>query len=272
MTVGLLSLGAPGGLQINLMFDSTWPGAPAGYTAAVQTAASVFTAACPHTNITVNIVIALMSGTSAVGANNGGVLFSVLGTSYTYSAIKTAMAAIALPSSTLSAFAASLPSGTSLNGVTNFALNTCSAKAFGFIPPNDPIFVPGTGNIYDGSATFGDAVGVSNMVGVAIHELGHVLCRDLQSQAPMVFSRLNGVNSWNFGASGSNNYFSLDNGTTKLADYATNASDPADFNQGGVQDSVPNGGPTNDCFDNFYPNRNAISAIDLKLVQSCGLQ
>ncbi len=101
----------------------------------------------------------------------------------------------------------------------------------------------------DASATFATDIDPSLLVGVALHELTHAMGRVPYGSQPDVFDfyRFTGTGvrlfSGNIPASAA--YFSLNGGSTKLADYGQ-SSDPSDFLNSGVQGA-------NDPFNEFIP-------------------
>src|SRR5207248_8595120 len=67
-------------------------------------------------------------------------------------------------------------------------------------------------------------------------------------------------------------YFSIDGGTTDLADFGQ-SSDPSDFLNGGVQDTTLSGG-SQDAFDELYGSKTltTLSSVDLRLMDVIGFQ
>jgi hypothetical protein len=106
------------------------------------------------------------------------------------------------------------------------------------------------------------------LVGVALHELTHAMGRVPYGPQPDIFDLFRftspGARLFLNGATAPAAYFSLDGGTTKVADYGQ-TSDASDFLNSGVQGS-------NDPFNEFY-NGNTVqtlTAIDLKQLDALG--
>jgi Cadherin-like/FG-GAP-like repeat len=240
-----------GGITINLIFDTAAMAAPASFRAGIQQAVSILAAAISD-KITVNIKIDY-SGTGG-GASAGpdhGLLES-------YSAIRTDLINNATPGDT--SFNA-LPAGSSIQGQTNVAVWNAQLKLWGLMAPNDT-------TTDDGGATFATDINPNLLVGVALHELTHAMGRVPYGPQPDIFDffRFTGVGTQLFkaGATAPAAYFSLDGGTTKLADYGR-TSDASDFLNSGVQGS-------SDPFNEFYNGSTAqhLTAVDLKQLDALG--
>lgn len=254
MTVGLLSIANPAivtnGLILNLTFDASVNSAPVGWTNSIQSAATILQNLFTQTPVTVNIIVSYglmykapgvydtVPSTSAEGTDlNGG--FS------TYSTIKSALIAASSKTANLTAFVSSLPAGTSLDGITSFNVTTAIQKALG-LNGISPI-----ATALDGTVGIGTGIGSSVLVGVALHEITHAMGREVGATT-LDFARFTSAGTrYHSGAiPASPSYFSMDGGTTKLADFGQ-SSDPADLLNGGVQDSGLPGGDI-DPFDEFY--------------------
>jgi hypothetical protein len=268
-------------LTFHYIFDANWTSsAPQTYKDALVTATNIMTAAFPNTNCTLNIEVGYTyygqnenGTTTVVGANSA--LGGDAGSPFiSYSTIRAAMAAIPSPTASLTALLNNTPAGSSLNGQSGFNVSRSGCKVlklFGFA--GGPTSATDVG--LDGVVCLGTGWTAAELVGVFLHEIGHAIGRE-QQIAPMVFSRFTSAGVRDFAVGTANTYFSLDGGTTHLADYDT-TSDPADFKNGGVQDG--NTGASwasfaSDCYDAFQ-SANSVetqSTVDLQYMNSTGFQ
>ena len=219
------------GFTVNLEFDAAAMAAPASFRAGIEQAASILAATITN-RITVNIGIDYSGtgGGAAAGPDNGEYL--------SYSTVRADLVAGALPGdSTFNA----LPAGSTIQGQSQVAVWNAQLKAFGLLPANST-------TTDDGSATFATDINSNLLVGVALHELTHAMGRVPYGPQPDIFDlfRFTSVGTRLFSDSipSSAAYFSVDGGTTKIADYGR-TSDPSDFLNAGVQ-----GG--NDPFNEYY--------------------
>ena len=136
-------------------------------------------------------------------------------------------------------------------------------KLWGLISP--------TGTEVDGSATFATDIDPSLLVGVALHELTHAMGRVPYAGStgqPDIFDFYRFTSPGNMLVNGNSTapaaYFSLNGGTTKIADYGR-TSDPSDFLNSGLA------GPS-DPFDEFYSSgtQQSLTAIDLQQLDALG--
>ena len=154
----------------------------------------------------------------------------------------------------------SLPTGSTIAGQSSVAVWYSQEKLWGMISP--------TGTEVDGSATFATDINPNLLVGVALHELTHAMGRVPYGSQPDVFDFYRFTSAGNYLFNGSSTappaYFSLNGGTTKIADYGQ-TSDPSDFLNSGVQGST-------DPFDEFYSNgtQQQLTALDLKQLDALG--
>lgn len=265
---------AASGLRFNLILDPSWtttPGAPADYVSSLSSAVSLLQAAYTHLNLTINCHIGyttqwLSAGLPAVSVapstSQGTILAAPL---ISYPTIRSALAGLSFQSASLTALLANTPAGASLNGTSSFSVSSSSCKTLGLFgfsggptSANDPII--------DGSIGIGSGWSTAKQIGVFLHEFHHMLAAE-QGFAPFVFSRFTGVGTRDFTTStGVTCWFSLDNGTTHLADYDT-SSDPADFSNTGIQGSL-------DCFNAQQANgaNQFLSTVDNQLMNSMGFQ
>ena len=243
--------------MINLVFDSAAMAAPASFRAGIEQAASILSATISN-KITVNINIDYSGtgGGASAGPDNG--LFE------SYSTVRTDLINDAAPGDTT--FNA-LPKGSTIQGQSQVAVWNAQLKLFGLLSPNDT-------TTDDGSATFATDISPSLLVGVALHELTHALGRvpygEPDGPQPDIFDfyRFTSVGTRLF----SNNipasaaYFSVNGGTTKLADFGV-SSDPSDFL------NPPNSNLTpNDAFNEFYSGSTlqSLTTVDKEMLDALG--
>src|ERR1035437_801867 len=253
-------LGGPGsvvaetsgsGITINLLFDTAAMAAPASFRAGIEQAASVLSATITN-QITVNIKIDYSGtgGGASAGPDNG--LYE------SYSTVKTDLINNAASGDTT--FNA-LPTGSTIQGQSSVAVWNAQLKLFGLLGANDT-------STDDGSATFATDINSGLLVGVALHELTHAMGRVPYGSAPDIFDLFRftsaGARLFQGGNTAPAAYFSVDGGSTKLADYGK-TSDPSDFLNSGVQ------GP-NDPFNEFYTGSTiqALSTADKEQLDALG--
>jgi hypothetical protein len=177
-----------------------------------------------------------------------------------------------LINSSESNLAATLPDAQTIQGAPFVQASNTQLKLFGLLDANDT-------STNDGHATFSTDIPPQDLPAVALHELSHALGRTPQTTGAVPDI----LNLFRFSSPGQrlfddtskapttspapSSYFSLDGGTTKLADYGT-TSDPSDFLNKGVQ------GPTdafNEKYDNVTHTTNQfLSAVDLLQLQALG--
>lgn len=254
MTVGLISIANPAtvtnGLILNLSYDASVSGAPVGWTNSIQSAATILQNIFTQTPVTVNIIVSYGLMYKAPGVYDTVPSTSSEGTDLTgdfltFTVIRAALAAVASKTANLTNFVNSLPTTPSLSGTTSFFVPSAIEKALGLNG------VSPTRASLDGTVGIGTGIGSSVLVGVALHEITHAMGR-VNGGNTFDFTRYTSAGNHLFTAGGTSAaaYFSMDGGTTKIADYGT-SSDPSDFLNGGVQDSGLPGGNI-DPFDEFY--------------------
>ena len=262
-------------LKINLSYDSSWSSAPSYYQTDVVTAANMIMAAFPNTNITLTIEVGYteienIPGSVAANTSAGTDAFEA---SIPYATIKSHMASIPSPTASLTAALAALPSGTSLGGVTNFNVSWAGCKALGLYGFTSGPTGPNDTSQIDGAIGIGTGWSSAKTVGVFLHEIAHCMGRIVGQGtpiAPFCFTRFTAAGVWDVSGTGSSSaYFSLDGGTTNLAQYAP-SSDLGDF-ANTVTD--PGSGLT-DAFDAQQSNTpdEALSPLDIKLMNAMGFQ
>src|SRR5262249_27138137 len=152
-----------------------------------------------------------------------------------------------------------LPAGSTIQGQSGVAVWNAQLKLWGFLGANDT-------TTDDGSATFATDINPNLLVGVALHELTHAMGRvpygAPYSSPPDIFDfyrfTSTGTRLFSGSPTAPANYFSLNGGTTKIADYGQ-TSDPSDFLNSGVQGA-------NDSFNEFYTGSTlqTLTAVDLQ--------
>ena len=240
-----------GGLVINLLFDAAAMAAPLSFRQGIEQAATILSGAISD-KITVNLNIDYSGtgGGAAAGPDNGQYV--------SYTTVRADLVNDATPGDTT--FNA-LPSGSTIQGQSSVAVWDAQLKLFGLLGANDT-------TTDDGSATFATDINPNLLVGVALHELTHAMGRVPYGPQPDIFDLFRftspGTRLFLNGATAPAAYFSLDGGTTKVADYGQ-TSDASDFLNGGVQGS-------NDPFNEFYSGSTLqqLTAIDLKQLDALG--
>ena len=240
-----------GGLVINLLFDAAAMAAPLSFRQGIEQAAAILSGAISD-KITVNLDIDYSGtgGGAAAGPDNGQYV--------SYTTIRADLINDATAGDTT--FNA-LPSGSTIQGQSSIAVWNAQLKLFGLLGANDT-------TTDDGSATFATDINPNLLVGVALHELTHAMGRVPYGPQPDIFDLFRftspGTRLLLNGATAPAAYFSLDGGTTKVADYGQ-TSDASDFLNSGVQGS-------NDPFNEFYSGSTLqqLTAIDLKQLNALG--
>ena len=220
-------------MNINLTFDSSTNGAPAGFFATMNAVAQYFDSIFLNP-ITVNITVGYGSidGQSLLAGALGESSTFFNQVPYTYSTIRSALIASA------AAGASTLPASDPTNG-GNFYVSTAEQKAIGLSGPSSAVdgFVgfasQGVGWTYNTTNGGSVAPGTYDFFGVAAHEISEVLGRDLfvgdqdnQGIGPNSYTPLdlfhyssNGVRDFLGTTPG---YFSVDGGATDVDDFNTN--------------------------------------------------
>ena len=211
-------------MDINLIADSSVNSAPAGFTAAIQAAANIFDQDFLG-NYTVNITYGWgtydgQTNSELTTANNG--ISSIGGTenstTVSYATVRNWLSANATLSDQQAAVA-SLPSNTSAfpGNANSFFVSSAQEKALGVYT--------GSNSTVDGSIGFNDTDPAnSNFLGLALTEIAHALgwITEFYAGAPTIADLFRfssqGTYQWTGGDAA---YFSLNNGATDLANFAT---------------------------------------------------
>ena len=167
------SAAAPGGFVINLVPDSSVSQAPAGFTAAIQEAATILEQTFTN-NITINIRYGWGTWDNApdglIGVN-GAIGGPVADAFESYSNLKSWLTAAATTTADLEAVA-SLPASTTAfpGGQSQFILSSAQEKALGQFT--------GSPTAIDGAIGFGTGwTDPTDWVGGALHEITHAMGR-----------------------------------------------------------------------------------------------
>jgi Ca2+-binding RTX toxin-like protein len=254
-------------LTIHLISDNSVASAPAGFSAAIQSAASMIEQAFSD-NITINLRYGWGSYNNTLDSklvNSGGAYAQALaGDVVPYATLRSWLAADSSSSQDTTAVGA-LPAGSSSfpGGNNSFFVTSAQERALGHFT--------GSTNAVDGAIAFGTGVASTSWVPVALHEITHAMGRlSLHYEtAPVVFDMFRydaaGHFQWTEGSvSAEPSYFSIDGGVTRLADFGR-TSDYSDFLNTGVQ------GP-NDPFNEFYGGTtiNSLTSLDITTLDVIG--
>jgi VCBS repeat protein len=244
-------------LNLSLDFEQSALNAPQSFRDGIQTAASILEALITDPiTVTIRVGYGDWNNNSDTGLTTGAEGGDLNGVYESYSALRTALAAH-VTSAIDQTFLNSLPNTSSLNGLSSFYVPSADAKALGFMSS--------TGTAVDGAVGFGTQIPGSDLVGVALHELTHALGRE-PGTGPFDFARYTGLGQHLFSSQSTAPaaYFSIDGGSTKIADFGQ-ISDPGDFLNSGVQ------GPA-DPFNEYYSNSTLqnLTAVDKELLDVLG--
>jgi hypothetical protein len=214
-------------MQINLIPDSSVGSAPAGFTAAVQAAADVYDQDFPG-NYTVNIAYGwgtfdnqpnpTLTNPSSGAFSIGGVIGS---TDVSYATAKSWLSAYASLSDQKTALA-SLPASSAAfpGGANSFFVSSAQEKALGEFT--------GSATAIDGAIGF-NTIDASEfylpyLETAALVEIGHALgwLTDYYTAAPTILDLFRYASAGNYEWTGGQPaYFSIDGGTTDLANFST---------------------------------------------------
>src|SRR5258708_9291274 len=157
-------------LNLVLNYEPSALAAPKSFRDVLQTAANVLDATIKD-NVTVALQVGYGDfynnqitglGTSAVGSD-------LYGSYVSYTSLRAALASH--ETSTLDqTFVNSLPTTTSVNGMSGFYVPSAVEKALGMISP--------TASAIDGAIGIGTQIPTADLVGVFLHEIGHALGRE----------------------------------------------------------------------------------------------
>jgi hypothetical protein len=246
-------------MNLILSYEASALAAPQSFRDAMQTAANILDSTIQD-NITVTIQVGYndWNNNSMTGLGSSAVGGDMSGGYVSYTSLRAALASH--ETSTLDqTFVNSLPTTSSLNGVSSMYVPSAVEKALGMISP--------TASGIDGAVGIGSSVPTADLVGVALHEFTHAFGRE-PGTGTFDLGRYTSVGTHLFssGSTAPAAYFSIDGGVTKLADYGQN-SDPSDFLNSGVQGST-------DPFNEFYSGSTSqvLSTVDKELLDSLGFK
>jgi hypothetical protein len=234
-------------------YDSQALAAPQSFRDGIQAAINILDA-----TFTCNITCKIAVGYGEAGAfgslpdQNTSLGGPLSGVNISYSALRTDL----LRTSDIDASSTSLPSGTSVNGVSSFEISAAQERLFGILPA-----VNNTSSD-DGQIGMGTNFTGNVLIAGALHEFTHALGR-IDGGWSMDIFRFSSPGTRNFDPNipSTASYFSLDDGTTKLANFGRN-SDPADF----LNDALT----TNDPFDEFVGSSPNLTNLDMELMDAIG--
>ena len=248
-------------MLINLVWDSSVSSAPAGFQAAMQTAANIITASFSD-NITLNFRVGYGEISNAAGTTSTPIGAGVAeggpstGDYVSYSTLRSSLLASASTSDDSTAYASlATPQDPNANG--NVAVWRSQEKALGLggVAAND--------SGIDGVVGFGTGWSSSSWVRVGLHEITHAMGRTSGYAGYGIedlfrFSSA-GVHTY---AGGTPAYFSINGGVTDLANFST-VSDYGDW----ASDSLT----TTDADNAFYTSGpDAISPVGLTVLDVIG--
>ena len=249
-----VSVTSSSGFTINLIYDAAAMAAPASFRAGIEQAAAILSATISN-KITININIDYSgTGGGAFGGPSGGQFIS-------YPTVRGDLIADAAPNDT--SFNA-LPTSSTIQGQSQVVVWNAQLKLLGLLSP--------TATGADGNASFATDINPNLLVGVALHELTHAMGRVPYGQPdgpqPDIFDFYRftsaGTRLFTDNMPAAPSYFSLNGGTTKLADFGV-SSDPSDFLNSGAQGGT-------DPFDEFYTSSTlqTLTAVDKQILDALG--
>lgn len=220
-------------MQIKLNFDTSAANAPTGFESAIQDAANILDATIKDPiNVTISVGYGTYAGSAMTGTELGEA--APTGIEVSYSQLLTDLRGVAT-SATDKTFLADLPATDPNNGGSYF-LSTAQEKALGLLSATSTEVDGYAGFSNTASFDYNPANGVSSgqydLVGVALHELTHVLGRyapgDLVTSLDLMSYGTNAQIDTN---NATPHYLSLNGGKTNLANFNV-SSDPGDFAPG----------------------------------------
>jgi hypothetical protein len=235
-------------------YDANALAAPQSFRDGVQTAIDILDKTF-IADITVKIAVGYgeRDGNPLPGPNESKGGFSN-GTTISYNQLRVDLAAF----SDIDATSTSLPVASNVNGVSSFTISPAQERVFGLLPA-----VNSTGTD-DGSIGMGTGFKGNVLVSEALHEIAHALGRDDGTSLDVFrFTNL-GTRLFTGGSSSVPAYFSLDDGTTDIADFGQN-SDPGDFLNPPSSTRTPN-----DPFNENVGNLGALTPIDREIMDALG--
>ena len=246
---------------INLVYDSSAQAAPQSFRDGMQSAATQLQNAFSN-NITVNIAVSYgqLNGVTLQNQNEsfGDIGYSGNGTegvgiSESYQNLRSLLANHETSADDVTSVNA-LPNTTSLQGHSSFVIGGAQAKALGVTAAN--------ASGIDGQVWMGSSFTGNVLIAGALHEITHAMGR-ITGDSLDLFRYSDAsptTHVFGFATPAQPAFFSINGGTTKLADFGIN-SDPSDFLNGGIQGTDP---------FNETVGGSALTAVDLKIMNVLG--
>lgn len=225
-------------MNLNVLYDAAALAAPQSFRDGIATAVGILDSDI-HDNITVNIAIDYgeFGGQALPNQNTseGDIGFTGSGTEgqgvvESYSNLRNLLASHATTGVDYASVAA-LPTTTSLQGHSSFTIGTAQAKALGVISAN--------ATAIDGQIGMEANFTGSVLVAGALHELTHAMGRIAGDSLDLFRYSSPGNHVFGFGIPAPSAYFSVNGGSTDLADFGIN-SDPGDFLNSPGSELTPN--------------------------------
>jgi len=222
---------------IILTYDAAGNAAPQSFRDGMQAAADMLDAHFSD-NITVNIDVSYgtFAGTALPNQNtsegNIGTGGDGAGVTESYSDLRALLASHENTAADTTSVD-NLPTGSSIDGQSSFLIGTAQGKALGVVSATD---TAGDGQVGMGTGFTGTVLFAG-----ALHELTHAMGRIAGTSLDLFRFNEDGSGNHVFGGAvpaPADAYFSIDGGTTDIADFGIN-SDPGDFLNGGVQGLDP---------------------------------
>ncbi|HEY4404550.1 MAG TPA: NF038122 family metalloprotease [Xanthobacteraceae bacterium] len=255
-------LAPPPGLTINLIYDANALAAPQSLRDGMQAAANMLEAAF-NDNIVVNIAVGYgeFGGVTLPHQNisEGNIGYTGAGTngqgiSEAYSDLRTLLLDHEGSADDITSVNA-LPNTSSLQGKSSFVIGTAQGKALGLVSSQ--------GAAVDGQVGIGTAFTGNALIAAALHEITHAMGR-IAGDSLDIFrfnENRSGSHVFGFARPATPAYFSIDGGTTDLADFGIR-SDPGDFLNGGVQGVDP--------FNEILDGSDTLTQADLQVMDVLG--
>jgi hypothetical protein len=234
---GSLTASSGAGLVFNFIPSASWASAPQTYKDSLVTAANMLTAAFPGSNVTLNFEVSYgyleenEAGTALPVANRSSAGADYASALVSFSELWNAMNAIPSPTTTLQSVLTESAAGI---GLTSMYAGSSIMKRLGLFSHSNGTKSGGPASArdtvtLDGAIGMGTGWNAGELVGVLLHELTHPMGRTA-GDAPANFCRYaaSGTRNTSAGTFATGDYFSINGGTTNLAQF-DNTSDAGDF-------------------------------------------
>jgi VCBS repeat-containing protein len=221
---------------ISFVYDAAALAAPQSFRDGMQAAANMLDAHIVD-NITVNIAVSYgtFNGQALPNQNTSegqiGPGGNGAGDTESYSDLRNLLATHETSTNDTTSVN-NLPTGSSIDGHSSFLIGTAQGKALGVNSATD--------TTVDGQVGMGTNFTGDVLFAGALHEISHAMGRVAGDSLDLFRFNEDGTKNRVYGGAipATAAYFSIDGGTTKLADFGIN-SDPGDFLNGGVQGTDP---------------------------------